>query len=291
MRWRAVIAAVAALVIGFVLGAAVTGGDEADDEREATPAAAAEQLPPPLEELQPKARRPAPPVVRAREASGGGGEPRGGGVKRAPLAPYLQPPTQLVVRAGRPSDTSLDISWNQPGFADRYDVWRYDAVSGRSAVVRDNKPGRFFTDRGLTPGVTYYYNLCARRRAADAIGLDDPMGDVYACYQGGWVSGTTSVAMVAAPTAVGLSMVNNGSALRVTWTQPCVQPCPKVNTFEIYRWTASTGAITSRQIGSGSTIYDDTTIQPRAAYAYRICATGNGGQSCMNNWTRVVNVP
>ncbi|HEX8645387.1 MAG TPA: fibronectin type III domain-containing protein [Thermoleophilaceae bacterium] len=293
MGRKSVIAVVLALVIGFVLGAAASGGDEADDEREAAPAAA-QQLPPPVEEIRPEARRPAPPVARAREGSGGGAEPRGGGAEPRggagqPLAPYLQPPTSLVVRAGRPSDTTLDISWNQPGFADRYDVYRWDAGSGRSTLVRDNKPGRFFTDRNLTPGVTYYYNLCARRRAPRAIGLDDPMGDIYACYEGGWVSGTTSIAKVAAPTVLGLSMVNNGRAVRVQWTQPCVQPCPKVNSFEIYKYTASTG-ITARQVGSGSTIYDDSEIQPRTTYSYLICATGNGGQTCMNSW-RTVSIP
>lgn len=289
MKGKLVIAAVVALVIGFVLGAALTGGNEADDEREATPAAAAaaQELPPPLEEVRREAQQPAPPAPRG-GSGGGGGEPRGGAGR--PVAPYLQSPTDLRVRTGRPSDSSLDISWNQPGYADRYDVYRYDAASGRTNLIRDNKPGRYFSDHGLTPGVTYWYNLCARRAASRAIGADDPLRDIYACYQGGWVAGTPIQAKVAAPTALGLSMVNNGSAVRVQWTQPCVQPCPRVNSFEIHRYTNSTGVITSRQVGGGTTIYDDTTIQSRTTYSYRVCATGGAGQTCMNNW-RTVSIP
>ncbi|HEX8051549.1 MAG TPA: fibronectin type III domain-containing protein [Thermoleophilaceae bacterium] len=269
---------IAGILFGLVVGALVAGDDDGDDDkstpkRTATASLGAGGAKPPPGPVDKTERPPLP--SRAAIAR----EPKGSGP--AYVGVYLYPPENLRVRAGSPSDTSLIFEWNERGYFDTFQVYRW---SGSTWLrVREKVTNTSYTDKELTPGTQYWYTVCAVRGAPNAGPRGGRPPDVVECAPG-VATGITATQPPPTPTA--LSAFPSGGKIRFQWTQPCFNyPCPAIRSFEVYR-NSSRGELRSWQLDGNTRFVEDDRVQPGVAYIYNVCATGNLGRACAPKWVQ-----
>ncbi|GMA32720.1 PA14 domain-containing protein [Litorihabitans aurantiacus] len=194
-------------------------------------------------------------------------------VPAAPVAPGA--PTDLAAALGA-NNASVSLTW-----ATAADVTWNVFRSTTSPVATDGAPlnaapltASAFSDTTVAAGTTYHY-------AVVAVGST------------GLVSGASNEASAAipaapvAPAAPVLSGSLQGSNAALTWAG--VQGA---TTYDLYRSTSATVAVTGTPLASGltGTSYTDSTVAADSTYRYALVAVGAGGRSGASN-TVSVTVP
>jgi hypothetical protein len=178
----------------------------------------------------------------------------------APAAP--EAPAGLS--AGNPTATSLDVSWNSVPDATSYELFRASSASGPWTTQAHAGSETSWTDSGLEPETTYYYEV----RAVNQVGPSPLSASASAT--------TASAAPLPVPDVpTGLSVGNpRPSRLDISWNG-----VSGATGYELFRAGSASGPWTS-QVHSGSgTSWTDSGLAPETAYHYAVRAVNGSGAS------------
>lgn len=170
----------------------------------------------------------------------------------SPVLPTDTEPTAAITKAFAKSSGKIKISWFQTQGAKAYIIYRSSRPKGQyKQIAKIGKSSFSYTDRGLTPGKTYYYKVGAMR-GGNTFALSEPAEvfllekcqPLYVCSAG---SGT----------------------LDISWKQTA-----KADGYFLYRQNLNTGKYEQiAEIPSGNTdIYHDTGLTAGVTYSYKIKA-------------------
>jgi len=164
-------------------------------------------------------------------------------------------PTGVTATAN--SANSITVSWEPVTGANGYYVYCSESYNGTCGGFGsyDYLNGTSYTNTGLSPVTTYYYQVAAYN--SEGIGA-----------QSGYVSATTPFGPPVGVTAI----ANSESSIAVSWDY-----VTGATGYYIYR---STNNGTYTQVGTSTTAsYADTDLSSNTTYYYRIASYNSGGTS------------
>jgi regulation of enolase protein 1 (concanavalin A-like superfamily) len=181
----------------------------------------------------------------------------------APLSP-----TNLAAAAQ--SSTAINLTWtdnavNETGY--RIERATAEDFSGEVEVFNVGADATSFSDTGLNPSTTYYYQVRATNSAGDSAYSNT-------------ASATTAAAVPAAPSGASATAISP-SQINLSW----VDNSDNETGFAVDRATNSafTAGLTSFSVGAGVTAFASTGLAASTTYYYRVRATGTAGNSANSN--------
>jgi len=189
------------------------------------------------------------------------------GATNGPAIPTTPPiaPTNLIAAAV--SSTEIDLTWtdnsnNETGFQIQRGLTSTGPFT-TIATAAANATG--YTDTGLSPSTTYYYQINATNSAGSS---------AYTTI----VNATTPASLPGVPTAPsGLAATaTSATEIDLSWTDNSNNE----TAFSIERSTSSTGPFSViGSVGANVTTYADTTASAATTYYYRVDAQNSEGNS------------
>ena len=173
-----------------------------------------------------------------------------------PVFATTAPAAPTGVMATTMTTTSIKVSWTASTGATSYKVYRDTTVAFASPTLVGSPTTTTFTDTGLTPATTYYYEI-----KASNINGDSPL------------SGTPTSAP-AAPTGISATILTPTS-IKVTWN-----PSTGATSYKIYHTSSPSGPFNILAGTSTGTSFADTGLTPNVKYYYEVIAL-NGGSSSL----------
>jgi fibronectin type 3 domain-containing protein len=184
----------------------------------------------------------------------------------APLnPPPATPATFTATGSTSPSAVQVSLSWMASAGATTYNIKRGPS-SGTYTVTNVVVGGSTisYVDSQVTNGFTYFYTISAANSSGTSADF----------------SPAQSVTPTGVPqTPTGLTAVNNGSAIGLSWTGSF-----GATSYSVYRGTSSGGESgTALATGLTSASYTDSPVTSGTVYYYKVTATGTGGESAQSS--------
>jgi fibronectin type 3 domain-containing protein len=164
--------------------------------------------------------------------------------------------------------SSVALSWSVPATGGSaitgYNVYRGTAA-GTETLLASVGPTTY-TDSGLAPGTTDYYEVTAVNGVGESIRSNEKAATVAAT----------------APAAPVLSATAGTSSVALSWSVPA-NGGSVITGYNIYRGTASGTETLLASVGATTTSYTDTATAPGTTYYYEVTATNGVGESIRSN--------
>jgi fibronectin type 3 domain-containing protein len=179
-------------------------------------------------------------------------------------------PQNLVAVAG---NGRVSLSWSAPASNGGAAVSSYNVLratsSGAETALRTSVSGTSFTDRKVSNGTTYYYEV----RAVNSVGS-------------GPVSSEVSVTPSPAPTVPtapqNLSASAGNASVSLSWSAPASNGGAAVTGYNVLRSTTS-GAETLLSAGVVGTSFTDPGVSNGSTYFYKVAAVNSVGPGPLSN--------
>jgi fibronectin type 3 domain-containing protein len=163
------------------------------------------------------------------------------------------PSAPTGVTATAQSSSSIMVSWYSVSGAASYNVYRSTSPSGIYPLV-GSPSGTSYTDTGLSPNTTYYYQV----KAQNSAGVESNFSS--------YVSATTSSADITAT-------VQSSSSIMVSW-----KSVSGARFYYLFRSTSPYGGFQYlNTTGSNEISYTDTGLSPNTTYYYAVKSVNSAG--------------
>jgi fibronectin type 3 domain-containing protein len=176
-------------------------------------------------------------------------------------APATAPatPTQLTATAG---SASIALTWAASTGATSYNVLRSQTPGGEGTVpYASNISATTYTDKGVSAGTTYYYQVSA----VNSAGQSAPSSEASAIVQ--------PATAPTAPTNLAASQSGGSANVKLTWVQ---SPSPGIVSNNIYR--SVNGEAYQKQASISTTSsYNDQRVSKKTVYSYQVTAVDSNG--------------
>jgi fibronectin type 3 domain-containing protein len=171
------------------------------------------------------------------------------------------PPAPTVTVTCPAYEGQLTISWNNESTAASYIIFRSTSASGGFVALGTVLPGSYstiqYTDTGLSPGTTYYYEV----QASNSVGTG-PMSAV-----------ASSITLPATPTGLSVTVANPAySSLKISWNS-----VNGASGYVVYGGPSG-GGLSGLYSGS-STSFTQSNLVPGTSYSYEVIAYNSSGYS------------
>lgn len=181
-------------------------------------------------------------------------------------------PVNLTATAS--SSTQIDLSWEDRSNNEKtFEVARKVGNGQYTTIKVLPVNSTAFTDAGLTPGVTYTYQV----RATNGIGESAYTPEA---------SATTPLPAPAPPTQLGISAVTSTS-LRLAWTDASNNETG----FKVERKAGDGAYAEIATTAANASTYQDQNLQPSTLYTYRVRAVNSNGGSAHSNEASATTLP
>jgi fibronectin type 3 domain-containing protein len=176
----------------------------------------------------------------------------------ASATPQSPPPAPTNPNAGA-GNAQVTLTWTPSAGATSYNVYRGTSAGGEGATpYQTGVTSPFFTDGGVTNGLTYFYQVSAVNGGAES----PRSGEVSATPQG------------PPPAPAGLTATPGNGQVALTWTASA-----GAASYNLYRGTASGGeGSTPIQAGLVGTSFTDSGLTNGLTYYYQVSAVNAGGE-------------
>jgi fibronectin type 3 domain-containing protein len=168
-----------------------------------------------------------------------------------------------------PMNLQIDLNWNaSSGDPEKYCIYR-SLTSGTGFSVIDTvaHPSTTYSDTGLSPSTTYFYQVTA----VNQWGESPPSNEANAT--------TTNLGSPSAPTNLTAITVSS-SKIDLSWNASNGNP----NKYYIYRsLTSGTGFSLIDSVDHPFTTYNDTSLDSATTYYYKVTAVNQFGESPFSN--------
>jgi titin len=178
----------------------------------------------------------------------------------APTTPAA--PSGLAVSSK--TTTSLTLAWTDNATNEQSLIvqrWNGSSFIDIKSLAANSTT---YSDAGLQPATTYYYDVCAINTAGRSCSA--------------WIPGTTDrPAVTTTPPASpsGLAVASKTTSLTLAWTDNANNE----QSLVVQRWNGSS-FIDIKSLAANSTTYSDAGLQPATTYYYDVCAINTAGRSC-----------
>ena len=177
----------------------------------------------------------------------------------AATAAQLPAPGNVTAQAQGPN--SIQLTWDAVGSATGYRIFRSDSSSGPFSEI-GTETGTSYTDTGLTPSTTYYYQVAAYDASGDGVRSAN-------------ASATTQAAPLPAP-ANPSAQAASQTEITLTW-----DAVPGASSYTVYRSSSASGPFTQLATPAQNS-YTDSGLTPNTPYFYKVSATGAGGEGAQS---------
>ncbi len=167
--------------------------------------------------------------------------------------------------------TSIVLNWTAVTNAERYNIYRATNAIGPYVLI-NTTTGTTYTDTGLTPNTTYYYQITTVQ--------DNVEGKTSNPLE----AKTEALPVPATPIDI-TATVQSSNTILLSWT-------PSINAtyYTIYRSISPNG--TFEVIGTTTTpTFLDTNLQPETTYYYQVNATNTSGSSSNSTTVSATTLP
>ncbi|MGO8671279.1 MAG: fibronectin type III domain-containing protein [Capsulimonadaceae bacterium] len=177
------------------------------------------------------------------------------GTSGVPAAPTLS--------ASSGTSGQIQLSWTASSGATTYNLYRGTATGAESSSpLSTGITATTYTDTGLTPGSSYFYEVSALNAAGTSA-----------------FSNQATATAGSAPTAPTLtSITGTGGAIELTWSNPY-----GATSYNIYRGTVAGGEAAAPVGSSTTSSYQDTGLVVAETYYYKVAAVDASGTSPLSN--------
>ncbi len=167
---------------------------------------------------------------------------------------------------------AVNLSWNKPGGASGYYIYRNTSKDGSYTRIATITSGNTlsYTDKGVSPNKTYYYRIRGYRT-------------VNGVKTNGYVATFPSSAKPLLPAPLGPTIkASNCYTIKLSWAKPS-----NAKGYYVYRATSKTGSYTLlKTITSATTLaYTDNTAAPGKTYYYKVQTYGTASGKTVKGGT------